>query len=98
METCYDSDDDVYSHKFQLKEKVDFCYDSNWYTGTVENVTDEMIQCYPEVQPTQGRRICPWIDVESDDLAPPHTATVNEKRKLHQYYVTMLRNNLKQGP
>lgn len=48
-------------------------FDENWYTGSVDIVTDEMVHCVAEQQPAQGKRIQQWIETESDKLAPPHT-------------------------
>ena len=93
IDSAYDSDDDVYYSKYQQKEKVDFQFEENWFTGYIDVLTDEMVHCIADSQPATGKRIQVWIEMESDKIAPPHTQTLNEKRILHQYYVNMLRTN-----
>jgi len=45
-ENCYDSDDDMYEHPFQEKERVDFKDNmDNWFVGMVEISLDEMVKC-----------------------------------------------------
>mmetsp|Transcript_8863 Transcript_8863/g.8248 ORF Transcript_8863/g.8248 Transcript_8863/m.8248 type:complete len:243 (+) Transcript_8863:7074-7802(+) len=93
-EVSYDSDDDMYHHVFEEKEKIDFCDpNDNWYTGYVDIQLDEMVKCVSDLPPSQGSQpMQTWIETESDKLAPSNTQAVSEKRKLYSFYLTLLKN------
>ena len=66
----------MYHHKFQEKERVDFCdqIQETWHTGYIEIALDEMVKCVSETATTaNGNPVTLWIETESDKLAPPNT-------------------------
>jgi hypothetical protein len=89
---AYDSDDDMYHHAFQHKERVDFI-DQQLVrcTGTVDFVCEEMVYCVAEVAQQGQKPSACWIAPEADKLAPPNTLTfVNEKLRWYNFYRKLL--------
>lgn len=100
VENTYDSDDDMYHHKFQEKERIDFADSSEnqWHTGYIEIALDEMVKCVSESSTTpSGNPMTIWIETESDKLAPPNTYTMSEKRRMYSFYMSLLRSANIQG-
>ena len=69
-----------------------------WFTGFIEIALDEMVKCVSENPVTQnGNPMVIWIETESDKLAPPNTQTTSEKRRMHNFYMGMLKTANLQG-
>jgi len=50
-----------------------------------------MVKCISD-NLANGQQLAFWIETESDKLAPVNTQFLNEKRKLHQFYLSLLKN------
>lgn len=64
----------------------------NWQSGYVDIELDEMVKCVSETNfNASNQPIVFWIENESDKIAPPHTLHASEKRKMHQFYMQLLK-------
>ena len=61
------------------------------YTGTVEVALDEMVKCVSEVTQANPKSVIQWIGTESDSLASPLSLTTSEKRRMHVFYIGLLK-------
>jgi len=68
FEDEYDSDDDMYTHKFYNEEKLDYKpTGQNWLSAEVIKSVDEMIHIQYFVYSQQKSH---WLAVDSEDIAP----------------------------
>lgn len=69
----YDSDDDMYHHKFYKDQKLDFKHGGNWLTAEVITSLDEMMNVHFVIYNQQK---APWFSIDHEDIAP-HMAMQN---------------------
>lgn len=82
----------MYHHSFAVKERVDFVDNfGNCYTGSVDVALDEMVKCVSDVTQANPKPVVQYIGTETDQLAPPLTITASEKRKMHSFYLNLLK-------
>lgn len=63
------------------------------HQGQVDVVLDEMVQCVSDTPTASGQRFTVWMSVDSDKIAAPNSlAVTNEKRKWHNFYMTLLKS------
>lgn len=85
QEDLFDTDDELYSRKLAVDQLVDYRINEEWRLGIVVTSLDEMVRCKAHSKNAKQAHL-QWLPLDSDNLAPAHAHTENDREHLHKFY------------